>query len=151
MTLERAGIGALSSYVLYLMEDREAFVQWWISTNYGDEDRLGGQKPYDWESKTTSAKWHDFRQVAHQDTGLPKVVCKICGSVLEHPKWLPKKVGNGTSTLGRHLKSDRHQRCLDRSTQPKATQPGISHAFQELVKHLYLFAPDSLSNPWLFM
>jgi hypothetical protein len=128
-TLKRAGIGPLSSYIPYYMDNRHEFTRWWLTTNYGDKTRLG-RKALNWESKRSSSTWDGFLQVAHEETGLPKALCQLCDTILEHPNWVPNRhTGNGTSGLIRHLQSNIHTRIL------QSDQPTIHRALTQMVSY----------------
>lgn len=102
-SLERIGPTLRKIWVLYSsepeMEDsRRQFVEWWLTTGYGkNPERYGALH---WDGKRTSDIWENFEQVAHEETGQPKVMCKRCSTTLTHPGY--KRAG--TSTLQHHLK-----------------------------------------------
>lgn len=45
--------------------------------------------------------WNHFDQVAHVDTGIPKVFCRACLTLLDHPQ----HKRHGTSAMGKHQRS----------------------------------------------
>lgn len=132
-TLKRAGIGALSSYIPWSMENRQEFTEWWISTKYGDELSLG-RKALKWSAKRSSPKWEGFIQAAHHKNGLPKVICELCHAILEHPNWIPgNHSSNGTSGLARHRISSTHTKFAI-SASP-LLQPTIHSSLAQMVSN----------------
>lgn len=129
LSLKRAGFGGSSPFVLYPEMDNTQFIEWWLTTQYGDPKRMEPKKPLDWARKRTSKHWKDFVQVAHEDTGRPKILCQRCGTILDHPNWNPSGPPSGTSCLQRHLNS---HTCQLRSGQSRS-QPGIPETFTHMV------------------
>jgi hypothetical protein len=138
LNLKRAGKGGLSQYVIYSIENRSEFLEWWKTTDYVDTVR---QKPYNWATQLTSKYWDYFLQIADQDTGLPKAICKQCNAILEHPNWLPGRPGNGTSGLKRHLPMH-----ANLSKRKEHNQRLISNAFEDVVSNRTQLDPLSLTN-----
>ncbi|CEJ62588.1 hypothetical protein PMG11_11085 [Penicillium brasilianum] len=78
------------------------WVDWWLQTDYGRKSKIH------WDSSHQSDIWSHFHQVAHGTDGSPKVMCKRCGQILEHPYSLSKGADgkdqrHGLSTMKRHL------------------------------------------------
>ncbi|KAG0152748.1 hypothetical protein PDIDSM_2553 [Penicillium digitatum] len=74
------------------------FVDWWLETDYGRKSKLK------WDSNRHTEIWNSYHQVAQGIDGAPKVMCKRCGKILEHPYTLsPNSTGkaqyHGTSTI----------------------------------------------------
>ena len=100
--LTRVGPDRRKAFVLYNeMVDKE-FMDWWIRTQHGGPSNTKIR----WDSKHQSKSWDEFDQVAHSSDGAPKVMCKRCGAILEHPQSLSSgtTARQGTSTMGKHLK-----------------------------------------------
>lgn len=57
-------------------------------------------------TRSISQSLGELDQVAHSSDGAPKVMCKRCGAILEHPQSLSSgtTARQGTSTMGKHLK-----------------------------------------------
>lgn len=53
-----------------------------------------------WDARQQSDVWKYFDLVAKADDGAPKVICKRCKRVLDHPQ----QHGNGTAAMVKHLK-----------------------------------------------
>jgi hypothetical protein len=93
------------TYVICEDKNKEQFVDWWIQTQSGHSEH---QSTF-WDRKGQRAGiWADFEQVAHFITGQPKVMCKHCGAILNHPNSIVHtKAGTagkqGTTALRRHL------------------------------------------------
>lgn len=109
---ERIGPGKRGGeYFLYNAMNHNEWVKWWLETDYG----LHNHK-IAWDSRHGSAAetWKEFDQVAHAETGSPKVICKRCDAVLEHPYAIKKDdsgtgtgkaARHGTTTITRHLQT----------------------------------------------
>lgn len=90
------------TYVIFEDMNKEEFVNWWIQTQSGQPTDI----PKIWDRKGYRADiWADFDQVAHYISGQPKVMCKHCGAILNHPNSVihPKSGKQGTTALRRHL------------------------------------------------
>ncbi|KAL2694983.1 hypothetical protein AAEP93_002551, partial [Penicillium crustosum] len=82
------------------------WVDWWLQTDFGRKSKIH------WDSNHQSDVWGRFNQVANSIDGAPKVMCKNCGQILEHPYTIhPHPTGDrkaqyhGTSTMSKHIKS----------------------------------------------
>jgi hypothetical protein len=103
---QRVGPGWRGQFFLYDGMNHSDWVDWWLETDYGSNNKIT------WESQHGSASetWKQFEQVAHTGTGSPKVMCKRCDAILEHP-YATKKDANGrvgrhgTTTITRHLQT----------------------------------------------
>jgi hypothetical protein len=83
-SLTRVGPDRRKAFVLYDEMTHSDWVDWWLQTDYGRKSRIH------WDSSHQSDIWSDFHQVAHGIDGAPKVMCKRCGQILEHPYFLSK-------------------------------------------------------------
>lgn len=107
------------------MEDaRKQFVEWWLTTGYGEQAE--GKGNVHWDGKKTSDIWKGFEQVAHERTGQPKVMCKRCKTTLAHPA--AKRAG--TSALQHHLKKGG---CRA----PRVAEKGVDQILQDMVCSYY--------------
>jgi hypothetical protein len=100
-SLTRVGPNRRKAYVLYDDMAYKEWVDWWLQTDYGQKSKLS------WDSNRNSNIWSNFDQVACTKDGAPKVMCKRCLKILEHPHSLsPSGKGyHGTSTMLKHLKT----------------------------------------------
>ncbi|KAJ6001045.1 hypothetical protein N7481_001454 [Penicillium waksmanii] len=79
---------------------RTQYVEWWLTTEFGQKKDL--RRTINWDSdQKKSAAWSSFDQVAHSKTGEPKVMCKRCCAVVIHPGY--KR--SGPSPMKNHLTS----------------------------------------------
>jgi hypothetical protein len=128
-TLTRVGSDKRKPFVLYDNMAHSDWVEWWLQTDFGKKSKIC------WDSTHSSETWKQFSQVANITDGAPKVMCKQCSAILEHPqlKIYPSRTScNGTSTMAKHLKSSA---CKRVSSQRK---PDITKFLQAVVK-LYPF------------
>jgi hypothetical protein len=102
--LERVGPDRRKAYILYNEMSHNEYVEWWLQTDYGTKSKIN------WDSNHLSDIWKHFDQVAHSVDSAPKVMCKRCCQILEHPYSKKKDgkgrdTGHGLSTIIRHLKT----------------------------------------------
>lgn len=100
-SLTRVGPNRRKDYVLYDNMTHNEWVEWWLQTEYGRKSKIL------WDSSRNASIWSNFDQVAHTKDGAPKVMCKRCLRILEHPhSSTPSQKGyHGTSTMLKHLKT----------------------------------------------
>jgi hypothetical protein len=104
-------------WALWTEMTKAKFIEWWLTTQYGIKPEA---KRIRWDKKgRLSDIWTHFDQIANIHTGKPKIVCKRCDMILEHP------VLNGTSGMHRHWKNGQCQR--------KGKQTDIKHLMQKVV------------------
>jgi hypothetical protein len=97
-SLLRVGPNRRKEYLLYDNMAHDDWVQWWIETDFGRKSKVV------WDLNRSSDLWQEYNQVASIKDGMPKVMCKRCGTILEHPmNSLPTKGYQGTSTIKKHL------------------------------------------------
>lgn len=127
-TLKRVGSTRFKEWVIYSDTMESEFLSWWFDTQFGIKKNVR------WDGKSHySEVWNDFDMVAHYITGEPKVRCKNCGKILEHPN--TKKDGRhsiGTKSLARHINGPS---CSKRSK--GLAQPHIGKMMQKIVSILY--------------
>lgn len=123
--LKRVGPNRRKNWVLYEPENSMEFLIWWAKTEYGQVLNSEGRSRIKWSIESHYAEvWRHFDQVADILTGRPKVICKSCSTLLDHPQH--KK--HGTSTMGKHQKSKScrkgqkrtHRQTLETNTIQKA-------------------------------
>ena len=129
-SLTLVGPGRKKSFALYDIEMHTEWVNWWLETGYGNSSKIR------WDLVHLSDTWKQFHQVANTSDGAPKVMCKRCGQILEHPFSL--KAGgtarHGTSTMLRHSKS---ASCL-RSSNNSVQKSGLTKFVQSKVSDYLL-------------
>lgn len=139
-SLTHVGPDRRKAYVLYDKMSHNDWVEWWLQTDYGSKSNIR------WDSNHQSAVWTHFNQVAHSTNGVPKVMCKRCGVILEHPSNLAskdesKRQRQGTSTMAKHLKSAACQRAT------KGPKAEISRFLQKTVSSYIRFESTSSLIP----
>lgn len=130
LSLTRVGPDRRKGYVLYENMTHSDWVDWWLQTDLGKQSRIR------WDSKHHSEVWSQFDQVANASDGAPKVMCKRCGQILEHPQSLcaGTTMRHGTSSMNKHLKGIN---CRN-STKNKTQISGITQFIQTAVSIKYL-------------
>lgn len=78
-SLDRVGSDHRKLWILYKEMVHNDWVSWWLETDFGKKSNIK------WSSSHSSPVWDNFHQVAHSSNGAPKVMCKRCGAILEHP------------------------------------------------------------------
>ena len=106
-SLQRICPDRITTYVLYtrMGKESEEYTDWWFQTSYGKMDAQKKKGRINWDARQSSDVWKHFDQVANAKDGKPKVVCRQCKAVLDHPQ-----LGNGTSTMVKHVKGSGCQR-----------------------------------------
>lgn len=132
---QRVGPGRIGTYFLFDAMNHSNWVDWWLQTDYGSTNTM---IPWDSQHGAASETWKQYEQVAHVVSGSPKVMCKRCGLILEHPYGTKKQTSNGKSTE----KVNRHgtttiTRHLETAACKKATgirkQKGVMRGFIQSV------------------
>jgi hypothetical protein len=122
LTLQRVGLDRQKTYVLFMAETKKDFMDWWFQTQIGATEPV--QKKIHWDgSRHHSEIWSHFEQVAHYITGEPKVMCKRCRKLLDHPN----HTSNGTNSIRRHWSRNTCQKTAQASKQP-SIQRLMQHA-----------------------
>jgi hypothetical protein len=127
-SLTLVGPGRKKPFVRYDREMHTEWVNWWLETGYGKSTKIR------WDSNHQTDTWQQFHQVANASNGAPKVMCKRCGQILEHPYTLRlgSTARHGTSTMLRHIKS---ASCL-RSSQKDPQKTALIKFIQSNVSYL---------------
>ena len=113
-SLTRVGPDRRKIWALFEMENKETFIDWWLQTSSANNTEREGKKKFDFENSALSSKaWEHFKQIAHQTTGEPKVMCSRCSRVLDHPIWTE----NGTNSMRRHWAGEKCRKAI--TTVPK--------------------------------
>lgn len=119
LSLQRVGPTRKKAYILFSEMANDNFVTWWLQTDFGRKKRIR------WDARHQSEVWKHFEQVAHSTDGEPKVMCKRCGKLMDHPQ----ASRNGTSTMMKHFKG---MGCQN-STKQAARQPNIKQLMKDTV------------------
>lgn len=115
-------------WVLYDTAQENEFLSWWLETDYGQQLTKNGKYNFRWSVESRSSKvWKHFDQVAELRSGRPKVVCRSCLTPLNHPHH-PHHKSHGTSTMGKHLKSNSCRRSMEKVPVSAVTQGPIQAA-----------------------
>ncbi|CAG8359272.1 unnamed protein product, partial [Penicillium salamii] len=143
---ERVGPGRRGQYFLYDTMNHSDWVDWWLETDYGSNNKI----PWESQHGSASETWKQFEQVAHTGTGSPKVTCKRCDKILEHPYATKKddsgRVGpsrHGTTTFTRHLQTSNYRKTVDIRQQ----RGGLKRFLQSVCSSLLFFKPP-VSSHW---
>jgi hypothetical protein len=76
---------------LYQSALEREFLGWWEETEYGQKLNGDGQSQIKWSTESRHADvWKHFDQVADIDSGLPRVFCQACLTLLDHPQYKKK-------------------------------------------------------------
>jgi hypothetical protein len=113
-SLKRVGPDRRKNYVLYDRTMHSEWVDWWLETGCGKISKIR------WDANHQAESWQHFDQVADSSDGQPKVMCKRCGLILEHPSSTRTPGGtnrHGTSTLIKHLRTTAYQQRARNSQQ----------------------------------
>jgi len=127
-SLTRVGLGLKKIWILYEMDKKTEFIEWWLQT-LSRREAPKDKKKFRFETDGNKAEvWKHFDQVAHHTSGEPKVMCRRCSKTLDHPAW----TGNGTNSMRRHWDSDKCLKSLTRAGQ-KSKQPNIQRLMEQAV------------------
>jgi hypothetical protein len=89
-------------YVIYDKEKNDLFYSWWDKTNARQQIANKSFHHPQWNNRhRTSTAWNQFHQAAESPTGTPKIICKICDTVLVHPSY----TSHGTQGMNKHRES----------------------------------------------
>jgi hypothetical protein len=84
-------------FILWTEEMNDDFCEWWLKTEFGARTKRNI-----FESKRTAECWKHFHQVAAISDGTPKVMCKTCNQLLNHPA----DGHRGTSSMNKHFSQE---------------------------------------------
>ncbi|KAJ6090678.1 hypothetical protein N7499_003392 [Penicillium canescens] len=101
----------IKDWVLYTEMNKDEFVEWWLTTSIRSDLYEKSHQFFD-VKKRHSDGWRSFHQVAHTRTGDPRILCKECGQLLDHPS----RKGNGTTPMTRHLKGAKCQKLASHAS-----------------------------------
>ena len=129
-------------YILWTEETSTTFEAWFNNTPFAQA--VQGQNQNDrkwslpaWNTVRRRAKdpaWSHFYEAADTSKGIPKLLCKYCNGVLNHPGISRE----GTSNLTRHLKSIGCNRTGKRPADAQATlERHFKKAFYFSLYNLY--------------
>jgi len=115
------------TWLLYEMDKKTDFIEWWLQTSSRREAPQDTRFRFDTDA-TKAQIWQHYDQVAHYTSGEPKVMCRRCSKVLDHPNW----TRNGTNSLRRHWASEKCQNSLTKASRNRR-QPHIQRLIEEAV------------------
>ncbi|KAJ6086552.1 hypothetical protein N7467_005466 [Penicillium canescens] len=143
--LRQVGPDRRKRWILYETAQEDEFLPWWLETEYGQQLNGGGRSRMKWSVMSHSAEaWEYFDQVAELSSGRPKVICRACSTLLDHPQ----HKSHGTSAMGKHQRSiscrkgkkrASHQISIHDAIQRSHTSPSVSASKftkTELEEHL---------------
>ncbi|KAF4200160.1 hypothetical protein CNMCM8927_003836 [Aspergillus lentulus] len=116
-SLERVGPDRTKAYILYSEMSKDAFVAWWLETDFGKKKRIY------WDGRHHAKCWEQFEQVAHGKTGKPGVMCTHCRAVLDHPA----SGHTGTSSMNKHINGPCCRKSTGRTTNILASIQRAAH------------------------
>ncbi len=93
--------GGKDKFILYPLTDNVAFYNWWTQTSHANLLKQRGKTQKWGASRRSSAWWIHFAEGATFPQGCPKLRCKYCSRLLEHPY----VKNTGTTAMRNHLKS----------------------------------------------
>ncbi|KAF4213877.1 hypothetical protein CNMCM6805_003710 [Aspergillus fumigatiaffinis] len=111
------GAQAKQTYILYSEMSKDAFVAWWLETDFGKKKRIY------WDGRHHAKCWEQFEQVAHGKTGKPGVMCTHCRAVLDHPA----SGHTGTSSMNKHINGPGCRKSTGRTTNILASMQRAAH------------------------
>jgi len=86
--------------IVYEKSQLPAFTEWWTKADYALQSQQANSKQFKWGSDHRKAdSWKHFEEAATFPGGSPKVRCKKCGLLLEHPY----RSNQGTNSMKRHF------------------------------------------------
>jgi hypothetical protein len=92
-------------WALWTEMTKADFIEWWLTTQYG----MAKPDQIHWDKKGLKSNiWPYFDQIAHIETGKPKVICKGCNLIFSHPTI------HGTKALKRHHEQGRCHKAQGR-------------------------------------
>jgi hypothetical protein len=81
-SFKRVGPDCRKIYVFYDVTMHTKWVDWWLETDCGKTSKIMWDAIHQFEARK------QFYQVANSSDDQPKVMCKRCGQILEHPSSL---------------------------------------------------------------
>lgn len=134
--LQRVGPDRYRQYVLYTTMSGDAFVAWWLKTEYGMKKRTN------WDINHSSECWKQFDQVADIKTGKPMVMCKVCVATLQHPALCR----HGTSSINKHLKGPTCRKSTKRPSIKQMIEDAVSQLSVYSIQDTYTTRQNMLPN-----
>jgi hypothetical protein len=93
--------GGKDKVILYPLINETLFYGWWTQTIYAQTLRQRGKKHKWGQARRNSSLWTHFAEAATFPQGRPKLRCKYCSRLLEHPFIK----NTGTTAMKNHLKT----------------------------------------------
>lgn len=115
-------IGKGQSCFAYRPEYQDDFLAWhkttkWFTDNEEIPADSANRRQIFWGKERNAIGWSNFEEGAQSRDGVPKLICKRCGTIVKHPN-------DGASTTGMdsHMKSKKCQKESSVRGLPKLTQ-----------------------------
>ncbi|KAH1602892.1 hypothetical protein KXX44_003473 [Aspergillus fumigatus] len=124
-TLRRVGPDRRKNWVLYETANEDDFLSWWLQTEYGRQLNGSGRSKIRWSVEHSAEVWKHFDQVAELSSGRPKVICRACSTLLDHPQ----HKSHGTSVMGKHQRSSACRKGKKRASSQVLISDAIQRAY----------------------
>lgn len=120
-------------YIKSTLSTKDQFGVWWWQTTIGQSVKTKSStkiKDPLWAKKAVPGKqadtWEEFIQLASTVEGLPRIACKRCNKILDHPTALSN---SSTSNMKKHLKTSECslRKRLNPSSQSELSLARVSH------------------------
>ncbi|KAN0074980.1 hypothetical protein V8E54_007591, partial [Elaphomyces granulatus] len=121
------------SYVLWTEETADVFEAWFNNTPFVQAVQGKNEQPRKWflplwnttRRRAMDSAWSHFHEAADIHHGVPKLICKYCKTVQNHPD-IKKE---GTSNMSRHLLS---ANCNKSGKRPAEAQNTLERHFKKV-------------------
>lgn len=105
--------------------NEDDFLSWWLQTEYGRQLNGSGRSKIRWSVEHSAEVWKHFDQVAELSSGRPKVICRACSTLLDHPQ----HKSHGTSVMGKHQRSSACRKGKKRASSQVLISDAIQRAY----------------------
>jgi hypothetical protein len=132
--LQTVNVGS-QCYVIYDENKKDIFNNWWDNTSA--KQLIAADKKFhhpQWSNRLrTSTAWKQFHQAAQNPSGTPKIICKICDTVLLHPTY----TSHGTQGMNRHATSTQCKQARKRNPSNDIVSAMVSTAMTQWTSNKY--------------
>jgi hypothetical protein len=143
-----------NKYILFETTKKAEFLEWHTKTiwYYKQEQRPSKQVTrIAWGHRKQSKIWDQLCEVADKKDGTPKILCRRCDKILQHPAGKGKSSTNssrtGTSHLKNHLQSDHCMQASRRANLRPITWARHDTESRAVPSHVLLqFLPVALTS-----
>jgi hypothetical protein len=120
-------------YILWTEETSDTFEAWFNNTPFTQAIQGQSEDKRKWflpawntaRRRATDSAWSHFHEAADIHKGIPKLLCKYCGTSQNHPGITQE----GTSNMTRHLKS---RNCVKSGKRPAEAQETLDRHFKKV-------------------